>query len=439
MTYTSTFKSVSIAGLGVNVVNEIIGTGDNTETSFDLDNGNVIAGSYTLNYAAVDSNDLTALVETTHYTIDKDGGTILLTTAGKTELSTNILYGTYTYSPKISETVLNSWLAATDEEVDLLTYNHWGTSSTQTEYFDGVKSDNYPTTDKPYGLVDYDEPDYVQLKYKSILSLTGAYFLTRGTSIANAQSSDGGTYTDVTSEINSMGGTGFNPFATTTATNDYLYIGSPYKFHGFQTVLFTLGVTAGTNTLEYWNGSAWTAVTTTESVTGALNFSTNGKVTWDALSAWTAVSVNSSSALYFIRVVANSTYTTEAVINHIAMDQNFVIAKEVPLYAVDVDADGKCTFLKDRFSNGTRNIRVDYTHGYSSTPAMIEELAAMLMGIRAYANITGGSYDDATSYDLPEAKISIGEVYVNVAEVVRQFRKRINEILDELGRKFVCM
>jgi len=438
MTYTTTLKTVEKAGIGVKVVNENVGTGDSTETSFELNNGFIIATSYSFKYAAAGSNSFTALVETTDYVLEKEGGTILLTTAGKTALSTNILYATYTHSPKIGEEVLNSWLAATDEEVDLLTYNYWGASKANTEYFDGIKSDNYPTTDRPYGLVDYDAPDYVQLKYKSVQSLSGAYFLTRGKSISNAQSSDGGVYTDVTAEINTLGGTAFNPFAATTAANDYLYIGSSFKFHGFQTVLFNLGVTSGTNTLEYWNGTAWTAITTTESTTGVLNFSAQGKVTWDALSSWTANTVNSSSSLYFIRVVANDTYTTEATLNHIAMDQNFVIQKELPLYAVDVDADGKCVFIKDRFTNGTRNIRVDYTHGYTTTPGMVEELASMLMGIRAYANITGGSYDDATSYQLPEISLSIGEVYVNVAEVTRQFKARIEFILQELGKKYVC-
>jgi len=434
--YTTTLKAVMATGVGVEVFNENVGTGDSTATSYDLDNNNVVATSYTLKYAASGSNDFTDLTETTHYTLDNDGGKILLTTAGKTALSTNILYADYTHSPKVSETTLNSWLAGADEEVDNMTWNSWGTSTARTEYFDGRRTNSYATTDQPYA-VDWDEPNVVQLRYKGMLSLTGAYFLSRGQALGQVERYDsvGVTYTDVTEEANSMQGTAFQPFADTTAANDYLYLGSSKMFHGFSTVLHTLGVTSGTNTLEYYNGSSWTALTTTESAVGVLNFSAVGKVSWDAPSGWTVVSVDSGTASYFVRVKANAVYTTQAKINSIYMDQDFVIDKAIPLYQMDADNSGKVTFLMDKIPNGTRNVRIDYNQGYASTPEQIVELASMIMGIRIAANITGGSYDDATSYSLPEGQISIGEVYVNVREVVNQFRKRIADILANVGYK----
>ena len=442
MTYTTNLKSVRVAGTGVDVVNEIVGTGDNSTTSYDLDHGNVISGSYTLSYAASGSNDLTALTETTHYTLDKDGGLIELTTAGKTALGTNILYATYTHFPDISDTILSSWLDSVDEEVNKLTNNYWGSATSETEYFDGRRSDNYPTTDRPYAKEEWDEPDYVQLKYKNILSLTGAYFLTRGSSLGDVQRYDSTltTYTDVTAEANTLSGTAFQPFGTTTANGDYLYIGSQYKFRGLDIINFTLGVTSGTNTIEYYDGSSWTAFTATESTTGVLNFAANGSLSWDDLSSWTKVSVNSGTSLYFVRIVANTTYTTEAKVNHIAMSQDSVIGTEIPLYALDYNLNGRVTFLNNRLPNGTRNVRIDYTHGYTSTPELVVELASQLMALRMFVALLGGSYDTPTSYQLPEGQIQIGQIYVNVAEVVKQTRNRIDEIVSQLGSKkmFLC-
>ena len=90
MAYTTTLSAIRTMGIGVEVQNETLGTGDNLEDSFDLANGNVVASSYTVEYGASGSNDLTELTETTHYTIDKDAGSLLLTSAGVTALSTNV-------------------------------------------------------------------------------------------------------------------------------------------------------------------------------------------------------------------------------------------------------------------------------------------------------------------------------------------------------------
>jgi hypothetical protein len=85
------------------------------------------------------------------------------------------------------------------------------------------------------------------------------------------------------------------------------------------------------------------------------------------------------------------------------------------------------------------NVRIDYQHGYSTVPDEIQELVALLTGIRAFVNISGGSYDDATGYTLGRKQIQIGEAWVNIREVIDQAKKRVNEILDSFGRKLECV
>ena len=290
--YTNAKNIVIAAGVGVLITDETVGTGNNVLTSFDLKNGNVITDTYSLYHGVADSNDLTDLTETTHYSLDLDSGRILLTTAGKTALGTDLLYAKYINSPKISDSFLNQFVPQINAEVDAVTGNYWGEVVSKTEYFDGRKSHTYPTTDEPYAK-DWDEPDFLELKYKNIQTITSMEYLDKSGDVIQTVDSD---------------------------------------------------------------------------------------------------------------------------------DYNF-------------DLTGTLTLLNGRFPNGTRNVKIVYTHGYDTTPVLITELASVIGGIMVYANITGGSYDDITRFAIGRKDISIGEVYVNVAEVVRQFRIREEAILNAVGKK----
>lgn len=428
---------IRVSGIAVQVENEILGIGDNANKSFDTAEGNIIALSYTLKYGSVSGNDinnLTSLTETTHYTLTKDSGAILLTASGVTALGTNKLYISYTHSPKVSDSTLASYLPAAEREVDKMTGNYWGTPITESQFFDWNEENKYPTTDEPY-IRDYDPPDEINLKYRGVVSLTGFYVIAPGSTIGNAQVYDsvGTSYTDVTSSINVSGGAGFQPFASTTAAGDYLYIGNSKKFLGLHTLLFTNGVTAGTNTIEYYNGSSWVAISATESATGVLNFAVGGKLSWTGLQDWNKTTINGSSSLYFVRVVANAVYSTEALLNIVYMDQDSIIEREIPLNQVQFSPTGR-VIPNTTLPNGRRNIRIDYTHGYSSVPADAQELTDLVLAIRIFAGITGGSYDDASSFTLGRKAITIGQVYVNVREAVNQFQERINKVLPGIGQ-----
>ena len=429
--YTSTLETVRVAGIQTEVVDENVGTGDNSETDFDLDNKNIIASSYSLYYGASGSNDMTELTETTHYTLDKDSGRVLLTASGVTELGTQVLYAKYTYSEKMSDTMIAFFITKSDAEVEKITGRIYGTTATYTEYINGQRDSykSYPTTDEPY-MSDYDEPDYVNLSKLPVASVQSVYFLGRGYGFANVQSYDdsAGTYTDNTTEANEPSGTAFDVFASTPASDDAIYLGMDYRFMGFNMKFSQLGAGSPTLAFEYWDGSSWTAVSGESD--GTSDMSANGKVTYSMFSGWTKKEINGSNSLYFIRIrLASGSFSTVPKCYEIAPENDSVIQREIPMRQIDYTDFGEVTFLSHTIPDGVRNIRVDYTYGESTIPALIGELSALLATLRIFSNITGGSYDDMSGYQIGSKQVSIGEVYVNVREVVRQVEERIKMIL----------
>ncbi len=176
-TYCDTLQIARFGGIGVEIQMETLGTGDNTELSFDANNGNIISDSYTLQYGAADSNSLNTLTESTHYTIDKDSGSVLLTSAGKSALGTNVLYMSYMYSKIQSDTILDTYLDPASREVEKITGNYWGPVKTSYDYFDGYDS-GYPQTDEPFGTQIESYAEF-ELKNKSVTAITSVLFLDR--------------------------------------------------------------------------------------------------------------------------------------------------------------------------------------------------------------------------------------------------------------------
>jgi len=111
--------------------NEAVGTGDDSETTFYLDQKSVISDSYTFYANAV------AMTETTHYTLDTDTGTIVLTEAGVTLLSTDALMAKYSYyDNKMADTYIQAVLSRAEKEVD---------KSINSTFTDGTATNpNYP-------------------------------------------------------------------------------------------------------------------------------------------------------------------------------------------------------------------------------------------------------------------------------------------------------
>ena len=116
-------------------------------------------------------------------------------------------------------------------------------------------------------------------------------------------------YLDHSAEADTLAG---SAFATLEEADDALYLG---KLTPFTEVYFDFAVEGvyGAVVVEYWNGSAWAAVVGLAGAAAAL--AADGKMNWDLPAAWETTIVNSSSAMYWIKITATTPWTTPATIN----------------------------------------------------------------------------------------------------------------------------
>jgi len=441
MALTTTKDIIEVSGLGTRVTNENVGTGDNATEDFDLDHQHIIANTYKLYYGAAGSpasNDMTDLTETTHYTLDIESGRIRLTQAGVVELGTNILYADYTFQDDLTDNQISGFIANADKEVERVTGRLWEDQSI-TEYHDGRPRANYPSTDRPYSE-DADALPFVMMQNYPVRYLESVHFLVRGQPLSQVWSYDDSatSYTDNTDNANDAEENDFSPFNATPAVGDILYVGSAYKFLSLQTVLTTVGAGGSAAvTWEYWNGAAWTAMTVTDEVSGASTLTASGRFYWSALSNWAKVSVNNSAQYYYVRGRLTGLYTTDPVCREVFMGQDDVIAQTLSLRSLDVAEYGRVTFLTNSIPYGERNVKIAARVGYTSSniPADVKELSALYGALRCFTALTGGSYNDETSFSLGSKEVTIGEVYVNVAEVVKQFKERIENLKANIGER----
>ena len=135
---------------------------------------------------------------------------------------------------------------------------------------------------------------------------------------------DGGVFTDDTTDLNDIGGGGDVPVhPATTANDDAFYFGMEYPFEYLLVdVQATATATGAGTTWEYYDGTTWSALTTTDDSDSGNGFATDSTgrhvVSWTAPTDWAATTVtNQPAALvtaYYIRIrVSNSTnYTAGA-------------------------------------------------------------------------------------------------------------------------------
>lgn len=171
--YTNTRNIVQYSGLGVEIFLEELGTGDNSNKSFDVDNNNVIEGTLILTYG--DENNLVKLIENEDYMVSIDDGRVYLFSSGVSKVGTTKLYATYIYSPRHSNSMIESMLSLIDSEVDYMTGSYWGAPKTSIEYFNGNR-DEYPHTDSPFSSTYQNENEFI-LKNKGINSITSILVL----------------------------------------------------------------------------------------------------------------------------------------------------------------------------------------------------------------------------------------------------------------------
>ena len=84
----------------------------------------------------------------------------------------------------------------------------------------------------------------------------------------------------------------------------------------------------------------------------------------------------------------------------------------------------------------TRNYRADYSLGEVPIPENIKELTNIIASINALVRLSGGSYDEISSYSLGSKSITLGQIYINLKETIAQYKERAKELLDLIGRGF---
>ena len=77
-----------------------------------------------------------------------------------------------------------------------------------------------------------------------------------------------------------------------------------------------------------------------------------------------------------------------------------------------------------------QQVVVTYSYGCASVPKVIKQLTTMVAGIHALIEQIGGTWDDVTSYNLPEFSANKGEPYANIRETITKLDARLKEILD---------
>lgn len=80
-----------------------------------------------------------------------------------------------------------------------------------------------------------------------------------------------------------------------------------------------------------------------------------------------------------------------------------------------------------------QDIRVSGTYGQTDIPTPIEQLCKYLSAIRIFVHITGGSYNDVTSWSLGEYNEALGEPYTNLRETVKMLKVEIDRLIEETG------
>ena len=66
---------------------------------------------------------------------------------------------------------------------------------------------------------------------------------------------------------------------------------------------------------------------------------------------------------------------------------------------------------------------------------LIKELADYIGGIILAVRISGGSYDAPSLFSIGSQQVSVGQLYVNIREIVNQYKDRMKVLLQRIGTR----
>ncbi len=129
------------------------------------------------------------------------------------------------------------------------------------------------------------------------------------------------TFTDKTTEAFTESGSTTGAFFVDVAGGDYVYVGCVVPFDRITVDLTTFAVTAGALTVEFYNGSIWTAVSgkTDGTAAGGHTFAQDGDITFTIPPTWTKQGDASLDAdKYYVRLKPASDPSTDPVAERLA-------------------------------------------------------------------------------------------------------------------------
>ena len=348
-------------------------------------------------------------------------------------------------SGAVSDADVTTFIGWADAEIDKRTGKSWSSSNSKTDYFDTSEAQVNRDWDDETGLVTPSTPYFMEhnsfkLTRSPVLSISNVWILDRGADIGSLLSYDSGasSYTDNTTEANSVRGTPFYAFAETVGVGDIMYVGLSYRFLGITISLSTAG-SGGVLTWEYYDGSSWSALSgVAESASGADDLNASGKVSWSLPEDWQDTSVDGNT-LYWVRARVTTAHSTSPKVNGVVPDRDSVISDEVSSGSYDWNSGGRLVLKDDFLTDEYSGLRVDYTYGASSTPTVVETLSAVLASKWCLESLMSGSYDDVSRYRVGDIEVSKGEPYTNLRAAIIELEKKEEVLWKELGFRNVML
>ena len=143
--------------------------------------------------------------------------------------------------------------------------------------------------------------------FNNDLNVTSPYTLNimvGGTAFNAAIALDGSSYTDETTEAGDLTADDMTLAPAVPVAEDAYYLGASKKFNEIAIELSTsAGASTWTHIWEYWNGTAWTALSNvTDNSAAFVNAAGIYHVYWDNPTDWKATTINSRGDYFYVRM-----------------------------------------------------------------------------------------------------------------------------------------
>lgn len=212
--------------------------------------------------------------------------------------------------------------------------------------------------------------------------------------------SDGASDVDYTAAAQTAGGDTVP--AGLVNGQDYLYIGSRHKFDNLTMTMDTVNAVTATLTVEYWNGTSWTAVTNKidGTLSGGATLAQPGNITWANSYTWAKHYLGEAgkkATLFWIRISASANLTASTDLSSIymaaVMDVEKIFKYEPSTYT-DLTANAK--------TRNTTTISLELTTSgffYFGGPRPFEGLLFDLVGLNPVTATLAGEYWDGANWN----------------------------------------